>query len=158
MIPSQFKLAKSSASASPAIPPLEIYQHELPNGLNILVQPDASAPVVSVQFWCGTGSIHEGKWLGGGISHLLEHLMFKGTPQMDNSQMAQRIQDLGGHMNAYTSFDRTVYYVDLPSEHWLPALEIWTDAMRHSLVPVEEFEPEKDVIRREFAKYIPEDH
>src|SRR5471032_1447034 len=106
MTPSQFKLSKVSQGnpPDPTLPTLDIHHHELPNGLNILVQPDYSAPVVSIQFWCATGSIHEGKWLGGGVSHLLEHLMFKGTPSMSNSQMAQQIQDLGGHMNAYTSF------------------------------------------------------
>jgi zinc protease len=141
-----------SVSASPSlISPLEIHHRELPNGLNILVQPDHSAPVVSVQYWCGTGSIHEGEWLGSGLSHLLEHLMFKGTPSLGNSEMARRIQDLGGHMNAYTSFDRTVYYVDLPSAHWQGALDLWTDALQNSLLPETEFEPEREVIRREFA-------
>jgi len=63
---------------------------ELSNGLNVLVQPDFTAPVVSIQFWCASGSIHETPWLGAGLSHLLEHLMFKGTPTRGNSQMAQQ--------------------------------------------------------------------
>lgn len=142
---------ESSSTAAITMPPLEIHRRELPNGLQILVQPDFTAPVATVQYWCGTGSIHEGRWLGGGLSHLLEHLMFKGTPELGNSQMAQRIQDLGGHMNAYTSFDRTVYYVDLPAENWAGAFDLWTDAMQHAAIPEAEFEPEKEVIRREFA-------
>jgi zinc protease len=135
-----------SLAAAPAIA-----QRELENGLTILVQSDFTAPVVSLQFWAATGSIHEGRWLGAGLSHLLEHLMFKGTPTRGNSAMAQQIHDLGGHLNAYTSFDRTVYHVDLPSDHALAALDILTDAMFNSTIPAEEYEKEMEVIRREFA-------
>ena len=124
---------------------------QLTNGLNVLVQPDFTAPVVSIQFWCATGSIHETPWLGAGLSHLLEHLMFKGTPTRGNSQMAQQIQDLGGHLNAYTSFDRTVYHVDLPSDNALAALEILGDSVFNSTLPAEEYDKEMEVIRREFA-------
>ena len=131
------------------LPAVEI--KELSNGLNVLVQPDFTAPVVSIQFWCATGSIHETPWLGAGLSHLLEHLMFKGTPTRGNSQMAQQIQDIGGHLNAYTSFDRTVYHVDLPSDHALIALEILGDAVMNSTIPAEEYDKEMEVIRREFA-------
>ncbi len=128
-----------------------VEQFQLANGLNILVQPDFSAPVVSVQFWVETGSIHETPWLGSGISHLLEHLMFKGTPTRGNSQMAQDIQKLGGHLNAYTSFDRTVYYVDLPSDNAVSAMEILGDAVFNSTLPEDEYDKEMEVIRREFA-------
>jgi zinc protease len=140
--------AENAHSLIPA-PTVEI--RELSNGLSVLVQPDFTAPVVSIQFWCASGSIHETPWLGAGLSHLLEHLMFKGTPTRGNSQMAQQIQDLGGHLNAYTSFDRTVYHVDLPSDNALPALEILGDAVFNSTIPAEEFDKEMEVIRREFA-------
>jgi zinc protease len=134
-----------------SLPRLEVHSRELANGATVLVHPDFSAPVVSIQFWVGTGSIHENEWLGSGVSHLLEHLMFKGTPTRGNSQMAQEIQLLGGHLNAYTSFDRTVYYADLPSDHAVAAMDILTDAVLHSTLPEDEFEKEKEVIRREFA-------
>src|ERR1700734_3406032 len=140
-----------AGGSAPVIPPPVVESRQLANGLNVLVQPDFTAPVVSIQFWCATGSIHEGSWLGAGLSHLLEHLMFKGTPTRANSQMAQQIQDLGGHLNAYTSFDRTVYHVDLPSDHALSALEILGDAIFHSLLPADEYDKEMEVIRREFA-------
>lgn len=144
-------LTRSSGSATTAIPSSPVAIRELPNGLHILVQSDFSAPVVSIQYWVATGSIHENQWLGSGISHLLEHMMFKGTPTRGNSAMAQQIHDLGGHLNAYTSFDRTVYHVDLPAEGWRTALEILTDAMLHSTLPADEFVKEQEVIRREFA-------
>jgi zinc protease len=139
------------SSESSLVTPPPVVIRELSNGLTVLVQPDHTAPVVSVQFWCATGSIHESPWLGAGLSHLLEHLMFKGTPTRGNSQMAQQIQDLGGHLNAYTSFDRTVYHVDLPSDGALAALEILGDAIMNSTLPAEEYEKEREVIRREFA-------
>ncbi len=141
--------ADAALSGSALFP--EILSEELPNGLQLFAAQDDTAPVVSIQYWCGTGSIHEGKWLGAGLSHLLEHLLFKGTPTRGNSAMAQEVQDLGGHLNAYTSFERTVYHIDLPAENWKAALAILTDAVQNSLLPAEEFEPEKEVIRREFA-------
>lgn len=144
-------LQEKAQSAPPLIPAPTVAIRELSNGLSVLVQPDFTAPVVSIQFWCASGSIHETPWLGAGLSHLLEHLMFKGTPTRGNSQMAQQIQDLGGHLNAYTSFDRTVYHVDLPSDHALSALEILGDAVFNSTIPAEEFAKEMEVIRREFA-------
>jgi len=142
-------VAMSSQRSLIPVPAVEI--RELSNGLSVLVQPDFTAPVVSIQFWCATGSIHETPWLGAGLSHLLEHLMFKGTPTRGNSQMAQQIQDLGGHLNAYTSFDRTVYHVDLPSDNALAALEILGDAVFNSTIPADEYDKEMEVIRREFA-------
>ena len=139
------------SSDRPLITAPHVEIRELSNGLNVLVQPDFTAPVISIQFWCATGSIHETPWLGAGLSHLLEHLMFKGTPTRGNSQMAQQIQDLGGHLNAYTSFDRSVYHVDLPSDNALQALEILGDAVFNSTIPADEYEKEMEVIRREFA-------
>jgi zinc protease len=144
-------LQAKAQNAHPLIPVPTVEIRELSNGINVLVQPDFTAPVASIQFWCASGSIHETPWLGAGLSHLLEHLMFKGTPTRGNSQMAQQIQDLGGHLNAYTSFDRTVYHVDLPSDNALTALEILGDAVFNSTIPAEEFDKEMEVIRREFA-------
>lgn len=131
--------------------PPQVSVQTLDNGLTLLVCQDETAPVVSVQFWVETGSIHEGRWLGAGISHLVEHLMFKGTPRRGNSEMAQAIHDLGGRLNAYTSFDRTVYYTDVPVKGWVDATDVLGDAVNHSTFPEEEFEKEKEVIRREFA-------
>ena len=127
----------------------EVYRFE--NGLTLLVREDHSAPVVSVQAWVGTGSIHEGRWLGAGISHFVEHMLFKGTERRGVGEIAREAHELGGRMNAYTSLDRTVYFIDLPSGGWRQALDIWVDAIFHSNFPEEEFLKEQEVIRREFA-------
>ena len=107
----------------------------LPNGLTIIVQTDRSAPVASVQAWCGTGSIHEGRHLGAGLSHILEHMLFKGTKTRSPNAIAQSVQDEGGYINAYTSFDRTVYWIDVPREGVTSALDILADATMNSTLP-----------------------
>ena len=89
-------------------PPAGVTLTTLDNGLTIIVREDRSAPVVSAQAWCMTGSVHEGHWLGAGLSHMLEHMLFKGTTTRPGSRIDQEVQEAGGYMNAYTSFDRTV--------------------------------------------------
>ncbi|MEP6937983.1 MAG: pitrilysin family protein [Chthoniobacterales bacterium] len=134
-----------------SFPPSSAQKWVLPNGLTLLVQEDRSAPVASVQAWCGTGSIDEDANLGGGLSHLLEHMLFKGTKTRRANAIAQKIQDVGGYINAYTSFDRTVYWVDVPKEGVTAALDVLADAMLNSILPPEEYAKEQEVIRREFA-------
>jgi zinc protease len=121
----------------------------LENGLVIIVREDHSAPVVSAQAWAMTGSIHEGKWLGAGLSHVLEHMLFKGTTTRPGSRIDQEVQEAGGYMNAYTSFDRTVYHIDVPNTGATTAIDILCDIMQHASLPPDELAKELDVIRRE---------
>jgi zinc protease len=121
----------------------------LENGLTIIVREDHSAPVVSAQAWCTAGSIHEGEWLGAGLSHLLEHMLFKGTTTRMGSRIDQEVQEAGGYMNAYTSFDRTVYHIDVPDTGARVALDVLCDIMQHATLPAEELAKEQNVIRRE---------
>jgi zinc protease len=123
----------------------------LPDGLTLIVQEDRSAPVASVQAWCATGSIDEDDKLGAGLSHILEHMLFKGTKTQKASEIAQTIQNVGGYINAYTSFDRTVFWIDVPKDGVTSALSILSDAMMNSTLPPEEYNKEQEVIRREFA-------
>ena len=103
------KAASPEPSALIAFPVSAAQKWILPNGLTVIVQEDHSAPVASVQAWCATGSIDEDQHLGAGLSHILEHMLFKGTNTRSANQIAQSIQDVGGYINAYTSFDRTVF-------------------------------------------------
>ncbi|MGB8166314.1 MAG: pitrilysin family protein [Chthoniobacteraceae bacterium] len=153
MDPATLALAPAPADPSSAIqfPPVDARTWTLPNGLGLIVQEDHSAPVASVQVWVETGSIHEDRHLGAGLSHILEHMLFKGTKTRGASEFAQRIQDAGGYINAYTSFDRTVYWIDIPSKGVPTALELLTDAVMNSTLPPEEYVKEQEVIRREFA-------
>src|SRR6185437_9820638 len=121
----------------------------LDNGLTIIVGEDHSAPVVSAQSWAMAGSVHEGKWLGAGLSHVLEHMLFQGTTTRPGSRIDQEVQEAGGYMNAYTSFDRTVYHIDVPSTGARTAIDILCDIMQHATLPSDELAKEMDVIRRE---------
>ena len=121
----------------------------LPNGLTLILDPDPSAPVISVQAWVATGSIHEGEKLGSGLSHFLEHMVFKGTRDFSSDELAQTVQAGGGHWNAYTTFDRTVYYIDGPSNSLESFLKCLTGLVFFPTIPEADFENEKDVIRRE---------
>jgi zinc protease len=130
------------------IPP-DVHVTTLENGLTIIVREDHSAPVVSTQAWAMAGSIHEGKWLGAGLSHVLEHMLFKGTTTRPGSRIDQEVQEAGGYMNAYTSFDRTVYHIDVPNTGAEKAIDILCDIMQHATLPADELAKEMDVIRRE---------
>jgi len=150
---SSANLKAASVKDSPAItfPPSSAQKWVLPNGLTIIVQEDHSAPVASVQAWCATGSIDEDQHLGAGLSHILEHMLFKGTKTRSTNQIAQKIQDVGGYINAYTSFDRTVFWIDVPKDGVATALDVLADVTMNSTLPPEEYQKEQEVIRREFA-------
>lgn len=132
----------------PAVPP-GVKLVTLENGLTIITREDHSAPVVSAQAWAMTGSIHEGRWLGAGLSHVLEHMLFKGTTTRPGSRIDQEVQEAGGYMNAYTSFDRTVYHIDVPNTGARVAIDILCDIMQNASLPADELAKELDVIRRE---------
>lgn len=121
----------------------------LPNGLTLILDEDHTAPVISAQIWVETGSIHEDRLLGAGLSHFLEHMVFKGTRDYDGDALADAVQAAGGHWNAYTTFDRTVYYIDGPAHSLDELLKCLTGLVFFPTLPVSEFENEKDVIRRE---------
>jgi zinc protease len=123
----------------------------LPNGLTLIIKPDRSAALASVQVWVKTGSQHEGAHLGAGLSHYLEHMLFKGTTRRAGREISATVQAHGGYINAYTTFDRTVYYIDLPSEHTGMAVDLLADAVLNSTLPADETAKEKDVILREIA-------
>src|SRR5216110_3891516 len=148
------KAAPAESSAVITFPPSTAQKWILPNGLTIIVQEDRSAPVASVQAWCATGSIDEDQHLGAGLSHILEHMLFKGTKTRGANQIAQKIQDVGGYINAYTSFDRTVFWIDAPKDGVSTALDVLADAMMNSTLPPEEYQKEQEVIRREFAMVL----
>ncbi|MEY2502692.1 MAG: zinc protease [Verrucomicrobiota bacterium] len=151
MLSAHLKPTTAAESAGITFPPSTAQKRVLPNGLTIIVQEDRSAPVASVQAWCGTGSVDENQHLGAGLSHILEHMLFKGTKTNPANAIAQKIQNVGGYINAYTSFDRTVYWIDVPREGVPVAIDVLADAMMNSTLPAEEYAKEQEVIRREFA-------
>src|SRR3989442_5976433 len=140
--------ASETSTAIPAIHPgVRLLTFE--NGLTLIIREDHSAPVVSAQAWCKAGSVDEGRWLGAGLSHVLEHMLFKGTRRRAAGRIDQEVQDAGGYMNAYTSFDRTVYWINVPNTGATVAIDILCDIMQNATIPPEELEKEKQVILRE---------
>lgn len=131
----------------------EVHRHILPNGLVLIVKPDNCAPVVSVQCFIRTGSIHEESTPGAGVSHYLEHMLFKGTASRTEQEIANEVQKHGGYSNAYTTYDHTAYYLDLASEHVGVGIDILADMVFSSLLDPAETEREKEVILREIAMY-----
>src|ERR1041385_7575090 len=118
--------------------PLPVRKTILENGLTVLVREDHSAPVVTAQAWCRAGSITEGRWMGAGLSHVLEHMLFKGTTTRPGGRIAEEVEGKGGYMNAYTSFDRTVYHIDVPVTGARTAIDILCDIMQNATLPPDE--------------------
>jgi zinc protease len=123
----------------------------LENGLEVIVRTDRCSPITSVQLWCRTGSIHEGAWTGAGISHFVEHMLFKGTSRREVGEIARQVEEQGGYINAYTSFDRTVYWIDTPADATSEAIDALIDAASDAVMPEAEVAREQEVIRREFS-------
>ena len=132
----------------PVLPPGTSF-HRLANGLEVILRPEHNAPVVSAQAWCRAGSIDEGQWLGAGLSHVLEHMLFKGTTTRAGGRIDQEVQAAGGYMNAYTSFDRTVYWINAPTSGTKVVVDILCDIFQNATLPADELAKELDVIRRE---------
>jgi zinc protease len=123
----------------------------LANGLEVIYSHRPGIGLCTVQAWVRTGSIHEGRWEGSGISHYLEHMVFKGTGRFTNRELTDAIHRSGGSSNAYTTFDRTVYYVDAPQEGFETAMEAIADMVFDPLITDADARMEREVILREIA-------
>jgi zinc protease len=128
----------------------------LKNGLTIIAKRIPS-PVISVQGLCHTGSVYEGKWLGGGLSHLLEHLLAGGGNQRRTEQENRDLlQNIGDNSNAYTSYDTTVFFVNTTSAHMAEAVDLVTGWMLTAKIPEAEYKREYEVVQRELEKDLGE--
>ena len=125
----------------------------LPNGLTLLVKRDPSAPVVAVVTHVRAGFFDEpDRWQG--VSHVLEHMFFKGTPRRGPGEIARETKALGGYLNASTSYDHTSYFVVLPAERLAAAMDVQADALRNSLVDADELSRELKVIIEEAKRKL----
>ncbi|HEY5734093.1 MAG TPA: pitrilysin family protein, partial [Gammaproteobacteria bacterium] len=125
-----------------------VHEYVLENGLKVLVKPDHRFPVVISQIWYKVGSSYE---YGGitGISHMLEHMMFKGTPDVPSGEFSRTIAALGGQENAFTSSDYTAYFQRLEKSRLETSFRLEADRMRNALFPEDEFIKERDVVAEE---------
>lgn len=125
-----------------------VERYRLPNGLTLLYLPEPRAPVFSYQTWFRVGASDEqlGK---GGLAHLFEHLMFKGTEQTPEGEYDRRIESLGGRTNAATWLDWTFYYADLPAGHLETIVALEADRLAGLAVTPAAFEAEHQVVMNE---------
>lgn len=125
----------------------------LGNGLTLLVQPDRSAPVVAVVTHVKAGFFDEpDRWTG--ISHVLEHMFFKGTPRRGVGAIARETKSAGGYLNASTTYDHTTYFTVLPASGLATALDIQSDALRNSMIDADELARELQVIIQEAKRKL----
>ncbi|MCK9582194.1 MAG: insulinase family protein [Endomicrobiales bacterium] len=125
--------------------PMEV---KLKNGLTAVIKEDLSHPIVSVQVWVKTGSINESQNTAG-LSHFLEHLIFKGSKKFPGDAISRIVEAKGGYLNAATSKEFTEYYITLPNKEFTTAVEILADAMENAAFPGNEIEKERNVILQE---------
>ena len=123
----------------------------LDNGIEVYVVERPEQPSAEIFGCVRTGSIDEGAYLGYGLSHFVEHMLFQGCKDFPGTSAGDELGRLGGDANAYTSFDRTVYYVELPGKNVLDGLSILSRMIRYPEFPEERFAAERDVILRESA-------
>jgi zinc protease len=123
----------------------------LDNGLTVLLQENHSAPVAALNMWVKVGSIYEGD-AEAGISHVYEHMLFKGTMTRGVGEIAQEIEGSGGDINAFTSFDHTVYHITLASRYLDTGLAVMADAIQHSAFDPEELRKEQEVVLEEIKR------
>ena len=124
----------------------------LQNGLRVLIKEDDRFPLASIKLWVHAGSGYETPDIAG-ISHLLEHMVFKGTEKRAMGEVAMEIESVGGNLNAGTSFDYTVFYVDMPHDQWKLGLDTITDMAFHPLIdPQGNLESEKKVVLEELER------
>jgi len=149
------------ASPSPELPqytsvrqlPEGITLATLSNGLTVLVQENHAAPVATVRCFVKTpGGAVEGRYLGAGLSHVLEHVVAGGTTtKRSEKQIEEIIDTFGGATNAYTSDYLTAYFIDCPAKNTMTAIELLADSMQRITFEPSEFERELRVVKRELA-------
>jgi zinc protease len=125
-----------------------IEKFTLGNGLTVVLRENHSSPVVAVQVWVKAGSVTEPEDHAG-MSHILEHMAFKGTKRRGPGQIAREVEALGGEINAYTSFDQTVYHITISGRFLENALDILADTIGNSVFDADELAREKEVVLEE---------
>jgi zinc protease len=120
----------------------------LRNGLTVIVRENAAVPLTAITTMVKAGYFDEDDRISG-ISHVIEHMFFKGTPRRPVGEIARETKALGGYLNAYTYYERTCYYTVVPAENAIKALEIQADALWNSSFDADELKREIEVVLQE---------
>ena len=125
-----------------------VFETLLPNGLKVILLEDHKVPLVTFQVWYRVGSRNE-EYGKTGISQLLEHMMFKGTEKVGPEEFSRIIQENGGNLNAFTSYDYTAYYENLSADRLQVAIDLESDRMQNLVLKEEDFRTERMVVMEE---------
>ena len=145
--PKEAAMSLSSSAAAPS----DLSLTYLRNGLAVAVKKDARFPLASLRLYVHAGSAYETPDQAG-ISHQLEHMVFKGTESRPKGAIATDIEKAGGYLNAGTSFDYTVYLTDMPSDQWELGMDVLKDMAFHPSLDPQELESEKEVVLAELQR------
>jgi len=126
----------------------QVVETVLPNGLKVILLEQHRAPLVTFQVWYRVGSRHEA-WGKTGLSHMLEHMMFKGTQKVGSEAFSKIIQEHGGEDNAFTSHDFTAYFENLSANEVQVAIELEADRMQNLVLREQDFQTERMVVMEE---------
>ncbi len=126
-------------------------KYQLKNGMNVVLVESHKSPVLSIQMWVKTGSADEKKGEEG-ISHFIEHLVFKGTKRFKVGEIAAAVEGAGGELNAYTSFDQTVFYVTISKEFQRVGMEVIGEMMGFPEFDAKEIDNEREVVIEEIKR------
>jgi len=135
------------------MPTPAIRETRLPSGLRVLTDPMDTVETVSVGVWADVGARHEPAAING-VSHMLEHMAFKGTRRRSAFDIAVEMEDVGGHMNAYTSREHTAFYAKMLKDDLPLAVDILADILQHSVFDPQEMARERSVVVQEIAQSI----
>jgi zinc protease len=142
-----FVIALFAVAAQAGVPPA-VHEFTLDNGLKVVVRPDHRAPVVVSQVWYRVGSSYEHDGITG-LSHMLEHMMFKGTEGLAPGEFSRIVAAEGGRENAFTGQDYTAYYQHLATDRLEVSFRLEAERMARLLLREEEFLKERDVVAEE---------
>jgi zinc protease len=125
--------------------------YELPNGMRVLIREDHFAPVAALQVWVGAGAADEDD-IEAGVAHVHEHMLFKGTSNRGVGEIAAEIESSGGRINAWTSWNETVYHIVVASRYADTGIEVLADAVRNSSFDPTELDKELGVVLEEWKR------
>ncbi len=148
IIPLWLFLSLIFVEASQAALANKVFETVLPNGLKVILLENHKAPEVSFQVWYRVGSRNE-EWGKTGLSHMLEHMMFKGTQKVSRGAFSRLIEEKGGNENAFTSKDFTAYYENISADQVQVPIDLESDRMSNLVLREEDFRTERMVVMEE---------
>jgi len=135
--------------SAPSFADNQPYKIKLDNGMTVVINELPSSPMVALYAWVNTGSVMEGKYLGSGVTHFVEHMLFKGTARRGPGEIPDEAKAMGGVINASTGYDNTVFTLSVPKENFAKGLDLISDMVQNAAFDPKEVEREREVILKE---------